>query len=103
MPAFREAGHRFHVGKRLNFRLIFSGSDVRGAGRRSHGGPRFRAASTAMREGRRELIRLIAIAAVWLVLVGPPAHARPPHKKALADYLGPALARKLNDCRTCHV
>ena len=32
----------------------------------------------------------------------PPAWARPPHKKALADYLGPQ-ARKLNDCRTCHV
>ncbi len=39
-------------------------------------------------------------------LAGPdwPAHdARPPHKKALADYLGPGLARKLNDCRTCHL
>jgi hypothetical protein len=34
---------------------------------------------------------------------GCPALARPPHKKALADYLGPGLARKLNDCRTCHV
>jgi hypothetical protein len=32
-----------------------------------------------------------------------PAVARPPHKKALAEYLGPGLARKLNDCRTCHV
>jgi hypothetical protein len=31
------------------------------------------------------------------------ALARPPHKKALADYLGPGQARKLNDCRTCHV
>ncbi len=29
--------------------------------------------------------------------------ARPPHKKALAEYLGPGLARKLNDCRTCHL
>ena len=28
---------------------------------------------------------------------------RPPHKKALADYLGPGMAGKLNDCRTCHV
>ena len=32
-----------------------------------------------------------------------PRIARPPHKKALADYLGPGMARKLNDCRTCHV
>jgi len=29
--------------------------------------------------------------------------ARPPHKKALADYLGLGPARKLNDCRTCHL
>ncbi len=35
--------------------------------------------------------------------MGLPAQARPPHKKALADYLGPGLARKLNDCRTCHL
>jgi hypothetical protein len=32
-----------------------------------------------------------------------PALARPPHKKALADYLGIGVANKLNDCRTCHV
>jgi hypothetical protein len=36
---------------------------------------------------------------VWTL----PAHARPAHKKALADYMGPFLAKKLNDCRTCHV
>ncbi len=29
--------------------------------------------------------------------------ARPVHKEALADYFGPFLARKLNDCRTCHL
>lgn len=29
--------------------------------------------------------------------------ARPAHKKALADYLGPFLAKKLDDCRTCHL
>src|SRR4051812_29742396 len=56
-----------------------------------------------MRDGRRGLIRVMAIAAAWLVLAGLPAHARPPYKKALADYLGPVLARKLNDCRTCHL
>ena len=31
------------------------------------------------------------------------ASARPPHKKALADYFGPYLAKKLNDCQTCHL
>jgi hypothetical protein len=44
----------------------------------------------------------VAIAA-WLAASGFSAQARPPHKKALADYLGPDLPRKLNDCRTCHV
>src|SRR5206468_16626 len=29
--------------------------------------------------------------------------ARPPHKKAMADYFGPYLAKKLNDCQTCHL
>ncbi|HZT79732.1 MAG TPA: DUF1549 and DUF1553 domain-containing protein [Gemmataceae bacterium] len=38
-----------------------------------------------------------------VVLTGPAAHARPPHKKALADYLGNHLAARLNDCRTCHL
>jgi hypothetical protein len=47
--------------------------------------------------------KIAVIAMAWLVMAGLPAGARPPHKKALADYLGPGLARKLNDCRTCHV
>ena len=29
--------------------------------------------------------------------------ARPPYKKALADHFGPTLAKKLNDCATCHL
>ena len=33
----------------------------------------------------------------------PVLHARPAHKKALADFLGPFLTPKLNDCRTCHL
>src|SRR5262245_43018989 len=33
----------------------------------------------------------------------PSAHAKPAHKKALAEFLGPSLAAKLNDCRTCHL
>jgi len=28
---------------------------------------------------------------------------RPAHKQALAQYFGPFLAKKLNDCRTCHL
>src|SRR5262245_46212838 len=41
---------------------------------------------------------------VALSLCFPPAAgARPPHKQALADYFGPFLAKKLNDCRTCHL
>ena len=32
-----------------------------------------------------------------------PAWARPPHKKALVDYLGLGASKKLNDCRTCHL
>src|SRR5690242_8170492 len=35
-------------------------------------------------------------------LIACDASARPAHKRALADRLGPLLARKLNDCRTCH-
>src|SRR6266571_1450093 len=31
------------------------------------------------------------------------AWSRPPHKRALAEYLGPFLAKKLNDCQTCHL
>ena len=31
------------------------------------------------------------------------SQARPVHKQALADYFGPFLAKKLNDCRTCHL
>ena len=52
---------------------------------------------------RRRGLRMAVIAAAWLALTALPAHARPPHKKAMADYLGPGLARKLNDCRTCHL
>jgi Protein of unknown function (DUF1553)/Protein of unknown function (DUF1549) len=38
-----------------------------------------------------------------LFLAAPVAHARPPYKKALADFLGLDATSKLNDCRTCHV
>jgi hypothetical protein len=31
------------------------------------------------------------------------AQAKPVHKRALADYLGPRLARHLNRCETCHL
>jgi len=42
------------------------------------------------------------VAAVSL-LIASALHARPVHKQALADYFGPYLSRKLNDCRTCHL
>jgi uncharacterized protein DUF1553/uncharacterized protein DUF1549 len=44
------------------------------------------------------LVSFIAV----LILHGV-AWSRPPHKRALADYLGPFLAKKLNDCQTCHL
>src|SRR5262249_27830380 len=43
------------------------------------------------------------LAAASLLAGSQAAQARPPHKKALADFLGPYLNAKLNDCRTCHV
>jgi hypothetical protein len=46
--------------------------------------------------------RLFAPALVFALLPGPAA-ARPAHKQALADHLGPFLARGLNDCRVCHL
>jgi hypothetical protein len=42
--------------------------------------------------------------ALTATLLGPsPALARPAHRRALADYFGPFLAKKLNDCKTCHL
>src|SRR6516165_10033974 len=46
------------------------------------------------------LVWLLAI--VYLTYPGV-AWSRPPHKRALADYFGPFLAKKLNDCQTCHL
>src|ERR1700722_4571387 len=44
------------------------------------------------------LLVLLALAAL-----AAPATARPAYQKALADYYGPFLSAKLNDCRTCHL
>ena len=52
---------------------------------------------------RHRRLGIAILVTACLGMAGLPALARPPHKKALADYLGPGLARKLNDCRTCHV
>ena len=52
---------------------------------------------------RRRWLGIVAVGMIGLGATSLPALARPPHKKALADYLGPGLAGKLNDCRTCHV
>src|SRR5262245_60786440 len=46
----------------------------------------------------------VAAFALGAFLLGPsPAQARPAHRRALADYFGPFLAKKLNDCKTCHL
>ncbi len=45
-------------------------------------------------------VAALAVVACWCL---PHAVARPPHKRAMADYYGPTLAKKLNDCRLCHV
>ena len=44
---------------------------------------------------------LLVVGAV--LLSAAPADARPPYKKALADFLGLPNSSKLNDCRTCHL
>jgi hypothetical protein len=42
--------------------------------------------------------------ALCVALFGfPSVQARPVHKQALAQYFGPFLSKKLNDCRTCHL
>jgi hypothetical protein len=48
-------------------------------------------------------VRIIpALLAVALLPAGSPAHAKPAHKQALAEYFGGMLAKKLVDCRACH-
>src|SRR5438128_1204932 len=55
-----------------------------------------------MRPGRREAL-LFSMALLACLAAPFAAQSRPPHKRALADYLGPYFSAKLNDCRTCHV
>ena len=38
-----------------------------------------------------------------LLAINASASARPAHKKAIADYLGPFLPKKLNSCTLCHL
>ena len=52
---------------------------------------------------RHPWLRVAVVVAACVGTSWASVFARPPHKKALADYVGPGLARKLNDCRTCHV
>src|SRR5262249_1924233 len=47
-------------------------------------------------------VRLSVLSCAWAVFAGA-AGARPAYKKALAEHFGPLLAKKLNDCRTCHL
>jgi hypothetical protein len=51
----------------------------------------------------RETLRAAGILASCLLWLPSPVNARPAHKQALADYFGPFLAARLNDCRTCHL
>ena len=44
---------------------------------------------------------IVPVAIFGLTL--PRAEARPPHKKTLAEHIGPGFAKRLNDCRTCHL
>ena len=48
-------------------------------------------------------LRFFLLAIIALCLSAAPALARPAHKQALAEYFGPYLPKKLNDCRTCHL
>src|SRR5947209_5872963 len=48
--------------------------------------------------------RVIRLTPLVLLLVFPTlGNARPAHKQALMDLYGPALPRKMHDCRVCHV
>src|SRR5262245_48132552 len=52
----------------------------------------------------RSRIRLLPLlGSLTLLLVADSVVAKPAHKKALAEFFGPALAAKLNDCHTCHL
>jgi hypothetical protein len=47
--------------------------------------------------------KLFLTACLALAVLASTGQARPAYKIALADYLGPFMVPKLNDCRTCHV
>jgi hypothetical protein len=59
--------------------------------------------SLAVKLMRHPRVAIAILATMCLGVLGQPALGRPPHKKALAEYLGSGVAGKLNDCRTCHV
>ena len=47
--------------------------------------------------------RWLLLVTIAVAVMPAKALARPLYKKALADHFGPLLAKKLNDCRTCHL
>src|SRR5437899_8506357 len=49
------------------------------------------------------LLRPVPLALLAALLLAAPASARPAHRQALIDLFGPALPKKLHDCRTCHL
>lgn len=48
-------------------------------------------------------MRPILLASLIGVVIAGPAAARPPYKKAMADYYGPFLPKQLSECSACHV
>jgi hypothetical protein len=55
-----------------------------------------------MRTNLRKL-QLLCLSGLVLASLPSAGVARPAHKKALAEYLGPFMTPRLNDCRTCHL
>ena len=45
------------------------------------------------------------LVAVLMIVLGATSRtwAKPAHKQALADYFGPFLVQKLNNCQMCHL
>src|SRR5262249_33845300 len=56
----------------------------------------------SMRIDARRLVIIAVLGAAIVAWQTPWPPARRAHRKALADFIGPSFAAKLNDCRTCH-
>jgi hypothetical protein len=56
-----------------------------------------------MRRRIHPVLRTLPFALLLALALPGSARAKPAHKQALLDYFGPALPKKLHDCRTCHL